>query len=218
MLFFFFFLCFFTTICCVGSTFMVFSRNPLNACLFLILTFFGSSCILFLSESDFLPIIFVLIYVGAIIVLFLFIIMMLNLRTLSLNNRNNHNQYLLILVIFTTFFILQIVFATKHQAAQFKFNYELFNFTFFNDSFILPLKTVGQLLVTNDIGVLLYSKFFMSFILVAFGLLLAMIGAIILVLKRNFKGKTLQAFQQILRKENLKYTVISVPSIIWRKI
>jgi NADH-quinone oxidoreductase subunit J len=187
---------------------MVFSKNPLNACLFLILTFFCSSCILFLSESDYLPIIFVLIYVGAIIVLFLFIIMMLNLRTLPLNNRHDHNQYLLILIIFTTFFILQMLFALKHQASQFKLNYAFFNFTILSNSFTLPLKTLGQFPVINDIGILLYSKFFVSFVLAAFALLLAMIGAIILVLKRNFKGKTLQAFQQILRKDNLKYTLI----------
>jgi len=57
-----------------------FSRNPIESVLFLILVFCSSSFILFIINSEFLGLIFVIIYVGAIAVLFLFIIMLLNIK------------------------------------------------------------------------------------------------------------------------------------------
>lgn len=169
--------------CYLTANLMVISKNPLNSCLFLIATFFSTSCILFMAETDYLPIIFVLVYVGAIMVLFLFVIMMLNLRISSLNDMYNHNQYLLILVLLTIFFLLQLSFAVKQQMPQINFSHVTLNFTIFNSAYVLPLNTFGQFVTMSDIGILLYSKLCFSFILAAFCLLLAMIGAIILTLK-----------------------------------
>jgi NADH:ubiquinone oxidoreductase subunit 6 (subunit J) len=183
---------------------MVLSRNPLNACLLLIATFFSSSCVLFIAETDYLPIIFVLVYVGAIMVLFLFVIMMLNLRITSISNAYNHNQYILILVLLFVFFIIQIVFAVNHQSPQFNVSYAVLQFTILNSAFVLPLDTFGQFAVMNDIGILLYSKLYVSLIIAGFCLLLAMIGAIILTLNKNFKGKTQQIFKQVLQKNKIK--------------
>jgi NADH:ubiquinone oxidoreductase subunit 6 (subunit J) len=77
----FFFVC---GICC--SFFVVFSINPIHSILFLILVFFNISGILILLGLEYFALIFIIIYVGAISVLFLFIIMMLNIRIIELKD------------------------------------------------------------------------------------------------------------------------------------
>jgi NADH:ubiquinone oxidoreductase subunit 6 (subunit J) len=57
-----------------------FSKNPMYSALFLILAFFNVSCLLFFLELEYLPIFFLIVYVGAIMVLFIFVVMMLNIR------------------------------------------------------------------------------------------------------------------------------------------
>ncbi len=59
-------------------------RNPVHAVLLLVLTFFTSACIWLLAEAEFLAIVLVLVYVGAVMVLFLFVVMMLDIRTAPL--------------------------------------------------------------------------------------------------------------------------------------
>ena len=64
----------------MSSLFVFISENPVNSVLFLILSFLCSSSICFYFGADFLGLIFIIIYVGAIAVLFIFIIMMLNIK------------------------------------------------------------------------------------------------------------------------------------------
>ena len=59
---------------------VVFSRNPVHAVMFLVLTFFQSACLWLLAEAEFLAIVLVLVYVGAVMVLFLFVVMMLDIK------------------------------------------------------------------------------------------------------------------------------------------
>ncbi len=59
---------------------VVFSRNPVHAVMFLVLTFFQSACLWLLVEAEFLAIVLVLVYVGAVMVLFLFVVMMLDIK------------------------------------------------------------------------------------------------------------------------------------------
>lgn len=59
---------------------VVFSRNPVHSVMFLVLTFFQSACLWLLAEAEFLAIVLVLVYVGAVMVLFLFVVMMLDVN------------------------------------------------------------------------------------------------------------------------------------------
>ena len=59
---------------------VVFSRNPVHAVMFLVLTFLQSACLWLLAEAEFLAIVLVLVYVGAVMVLFLFVVMMLDIK------------------------------------------------------------------------------------------------------------------------------------------
>jgi len=71
---------------CITGLFVFLTKNPVHSVLFLILTFFNSSGILLLLNAEFLALIFVIVYVGAIAVLFLFVVMMLNIKISSTNN------------------------------------------------------------------------------------------------------------------------------------
>jgi NADH-quinone oxidoreductase subunit J len=67
------------------------SKNPIEAVLFLILSFCLAAGISFIFHAEFLGLIFIIVYVGAIAVLFLFVIMMLNIKNPELENQNKKN-------------------------------------------------------------------------------------------------------------------------------
>ena len=70
----------FGAITLLSGILVISSRNPVHSVLFLILTFVGASGLLILSEAEFMAIILIVVYVGAIAVLFLFVVMMLNIK------------------------------------------------------------------------------------------------------------------------------------------
>lgn len=76
------------TICVLSSLMVILSRNPVYSILFLVLTFINVSSILFFLELEYLPLIFIVVYVGALAVLFLFVMMMLNIRVTDLKEKN----------------------------------------------------------------------------------------------------------------------------------
>lgn len=76
------------TICVLSSLMVILSRNPVYSILFLVLTFVNVSSILFFLELEYLPLIFIVVYVGALAVLFLFVMMMLNIRVTDLKEKN----------------------------------------------------------------------------------------------------------------------------------
>jgi NADH:ubiquinone oxidoreductase subunit 6 (subunit J) len=74
---------FFSFLLLLSSIFVFISKNPVHSVLFLILTFCNAAGILFLFNAEFLGLVFIIIYVGAIAVLFLFVVMMLNVKIYS---------------------------------------------------------------------------------------------------------------------------------------
>jgi NADH-quinone oxidoreductase subunit J len=85
---------------------VIYSKNPVHSILYLILVFFCSSCLLLLYGLEFLALIFMIVYVGAIAVLFLFVIMMLNIRVLELSD--DFLKYLPLLAIVSLSFFFTI--------------------------------------------------------------------------------------------------------------
>jgi NADH-quinone oxidoreductase subunit J len=96
---------FFSGLALICSFMVVSSKNPIYSVLFLILTFFNLSCLLFILNVEFLPILFLIVYVGAIAVLFLFVLIMLNIKLSEL--KEGAKQYLLIAFIFGLIFLLE---------------------------------------------------------------------------------------------------------------
>ena len=178
---------------------VIFSRNPVYSVLFLVLTFVNVSSLLFFLELEYLPLVFIVVYVGALAVLFIFVMMMLNIRISDL--KENNEQLLPVIFILTAIFFFHIFFATKSDFASLK-NF----FSTFNNEY--SLITADLMLTTNwfsfdsnmrNLGFLLYSEFFYLFILAGFVLLLAMLGTIILTLRRFFKGRIQYPSFQIMR-------------------
>ena len=94
----------FSSLALISGTMVISSRNPIYSVLFLILTFFNLSCLLFILNIEFLPILFLIVYVGAIAVLFLFVLIMLNIKLSEL--KEGMKQYILISFIFGLIFHL----------------------------------------------------------------------------------------------------------------
>lgn len=96
---------FFGVLLIVCSLLASFSLNPVESVLFLILCFYLSACILFIFNVEFLALTYVVVYVGAVAVLFLFIIMMLDIRV----KKNFFNKYKFFIYFFFSKFYLYLL-------------------------------------------------------------------------------------------------------------
>ena len=156
----------------VASGFMVISsRNPVHSVLFLILAFFNAAGLFVLMGAEFLGMILVIVYVGAVAVLFLFVVMMLDINFVEL--RQGFLQYLPIggLIGFILLIELAMVLggwiltpAAKTAATD-------------------PIPALDQVTNTHALGAVLYTKYIYLFQGAGLILLVAMIGAIVLTLR-----------------------------------
>jgi len=97
----------FSIFCLLSSLSLIFAKNPVFSVLFLIFSFVNISCILFLFDFEFLPIVTLVIYVGAIAVLFLFVLMTLNIKLSELQSQQAY--YLPFSIILGFSFLMELV-------------------------------------------------------------------------------------------------------------
>ena len=153
----------------VGSAFMVISaRNPVHSVLFLILAFFNSAGLFVLLGAEFLAMILVIVYVGAVAVLFLFVVMMLDINFVRL--REGFLQYLPIgasvgLLLLVEMILVVGVLATTPDTVAVA---------------AAPTPDIAAVSNTEALGALLYTKYVYLFQSAGLILLVAMIGAIVL--------------------------------------
>jgi len=108
---------YFISLCLIIICLLVFIvDNPVHSVLFLILAFFNASILLLTFDVEFLGIIFIIIYVGAIAVLFLFVVMMLNVKIFSFDL----TQYYSLLFLFINLFFIQIFSIVSKTFIQFE--------------------------------------------------------------------------------------------------
>ena len=161
------------------------STNPIHSVLFLILSFCCASITLVLFGLDFLAVLFVIVYVGAIAVLFLFVVMMLNVKLYTFNSLPQ------------TLFIGVILFFIFSQT--YFFLNELFN----TSAITLKPEHLFDTFSNIDIfGQVLYNYFLICFLLAGLILLVAMVGAISLTLTFKSNRKNELVFRQLSRSEN----------------
>ena len=166
------FINFFGSILLVSVCMTLCVNNAIYAVLFLVLSFFSAMCLLFIIQIDYLSILFILIYVGAIVILFLFVIMMLKIT--EINDSKKHSYFSL----FINIIICCII---------------LYNFIFSNTNFVtVNLTTSTTLVYTNwfsklynidnikMLGQVLFNNFYFYFILVCFILLIGILGSVLL--------------------------------------
>jgi NADH-quinone oxidoreductase subunit J len=150
------------------------AKNPVHSVLFLILAFCNAAAILFIFNAEFLGVIFIIIYVGAIAILFLFIVMMLNVKIYASTNLFYYLPILLIgggLVLLQLFFIFETLLVTTTFT-------EILPYTFEN--------SLDNLSSIDSLGQSLYNYYLSCFLLAGLILLVAMLGAIVLTL--NFRS------------------------------
>jgi NADH-quinone oxidoreductase subunit J len=172
----------------IFSSFLIFlSNNPVHSVLFLIFTIINSSIILFLFNAEFLGLIFIIIYVGAIAILFLFVVMMLNVKIVKLNFLSF--LPLIIIVSFIGFFNIFTLL---------EFLFTEYDFLDFNSYTIL----IDNLSNIDVIGQSLYNYYISVFLIAGFILLVAMIGAICLTLKFSSIRKNELSNRQLSRSNH----------------
>ncbi len=158
----------------IGAGIMVVSsRNPVHSVLFLILAFFNSAGLFVLMGAEFIGLILVIVYVGAVAVLFLFVVMMLDVDYAEF--RAGFTRYLPIGAVVGLILVVELVFVLTSGA----FDVDL------SDVAASPTPAIEETTNTEAIGNLLYTKYAYMFEAVGVILLIAMIGAIVLTHRRR---------------------------------
>ena len=174
----------FSTITILSSFFVVFSSNPVHSVLFLIFAFFNAAVIFLLSNAEFLAMTLLIVYVGAVAVLFLFVVMMLNIREAVV--KEGFLKYFPFGLLLISVFLIELI-------------------LIFKDTLIIPKPELGisisDLLAdgnenTKSLGLYLYTDFFIIFQISGFLLLVAMIGAIVLAHNENFSVRRQSPIKQ----------------------
>ena len=182
----------------VGSAFMVISaKNPVHAVLFLILTFFKASGLFMLAGAEFLALILIVVYVGAVAVLFLFVVMMLDVDFASL--RQGVLQYAPIGVVVGLVLLLELLMV----AGSFVVSPEV------TSAAVLPMNGGDNIRL---IGQVLYTRYVFLFLGAAAVLLVAMIGAIVLTLRHKSNVKRQDPVKQVGRRPSETLEVVKVKS------
>jgi NADH-quinone oxidoreductase subunit J len=156
----------------VAAGFMVIAaRNPVHSVLFLILAFFNAAGLFVLLGAEFLAMILVIVYVGAVAVLFLFVVMMLDINFVEL--REGFLNYLPVGGAIGAILLVELVlvlgaWAIAPEAAKLA---------------VTPTPPVEQVANTHALGQVLYTKYMFLFQVSGLILLVAMIGAIVLTLR-----------------------------------
>ena len=190
----------FSSLAIICGIMVISSRNPVFSVLFLVLVFCNAAGLLLLLETDFLAMLFLIVYVGAIAVLFLFVVMMLNVRITTL--KKSVLRYLPIggLILFIFFFEVGSV--INGDLVPF-FSSKL---ACFENDFLILNQDLKTTLWTNQIdpttnvaalGEVLYTYYVYCFIVASLILLVAMIGAILLTMRKRTNVKKQEIFDQV---------------------
>lgn len=172
-----------------GSALAVISvRNSVHAALFLVLTFFSSACVWLLAEAEFLAIALVLVYVGAVMVLFLFVVMMLDVKTGPM--REGFARYLPVGILVALVMVVEMVLLIGLQR--------------FEQAFPGPDPAeAAGMSNTQWLGTAMFTEYLYPFEIAAVILTVAIIAAIMITLRRRVGTKHQDPGRQVLvRRED----------------
>ncbi len=181
----------------LASAFMVIvARNPVHSVFFLILAFFNAAGLFVLLGAEFLAMILVIVYVGAVAVLFLFVVMMLDIDFAEL--KKGAQQYILVGAGVGIVLLLELIFS----ASIWKFSPVAAS--------VLAHPTPAHLSNTEALGRILYTDYIYYFQIAGLVLLTAMIGAIVLTLRHRPGVRRQNIGQQNARTMAEAMTVVDV--------
>ncbi|MEM7302472.1 MAG: NADH-quinone oxidoreductase subunit J [Pseudomonadota bacterium] len=172
----------------IASAFMVIAaRNPVHSVLYLILAFFNSAGLFMLAGAEFLALILIVVYVGAVAVLFLFVVMMLDVDFAEL--REGVLQYLPVGGVVGLILAIELIFVLGATAVS---GPEV-------GTAVQPIPDMAERSNIEAIGDLLYTRYVFFFQLAGLVLLVAMIGAIVLTLHHKKGVKRQNIADQVAR-------------------
>lgn len=190
----------FAAIAVASGVMVISARNPVHSVLFLILAFFNAAGLFVLMGAEFLAMVLVVVYVGAVAVLFLFVVMMLDINFREL--RHGALQYLPVggLVGLVLLVELVLVFGSWAVAPE--------------AVSVATVRTPDPLLTTNThaLGMVLYTRYVYLFQAAGMILLVAMIGAIVLTLRQREGLRRQTIAVQNARRKSDTIEVVKVPS------
>jgi NADH-quinone oxidoreductase subunit J len=182
----------FATLTIASSIAVIFARNPVHSVLWLILAFFNAAGLMLLVGAEFIAMLLVIVYVGAVAVLFLFVVMMLDIDFASLRSGFTRNlPFGIIIALVLLAEMIVAIFAHKAGPA-------------------LAGQPIASPRVPNivAIGQLLYSRYLLPFELAGLILLVAMIGAIVLTHRSRGDTRTPKVWKQIRRRPGEAITLV----------
>ena len=199
---------YFFSIITVGASLMVISfKNTVHSVFFLILTFITTGCLFIMIGAEFLGMILLIVYVGAVAVLFLFVVMMLNVadrnQSAIIEKKSTHIPSGLIVSIIILLEILVVIGGWKYKSNFIK-----------TDSLVID----GNLTNTHLLGNVIYTQYIHLFQVAGIILLLAMIGAIILTHRKRDGVKKQSYINQISRERDSSIELVEVNSNVGVKI
>lgn len=180
-----------------AATMVVTVRNPVRAALFLVLAFFTSAAIWLFLEAEFLAITLVLVYVGAVMVLFLFVVMMLDINLTPL--QEGFTKYLPLGILVAALITIEMV--AVLGAAHFGL-----------DIVSAPIPHPEGYSNTKELGLLLYTVYVYPFEIASVILTVAIVAAITLTLRKG-KRKTQDPSEQIKVRREDRIRIIKMDAV-----
>ena len=192
----------FSIIAVISAIMVTVSKNTVHSVFFLILDFISISCLFIMIGAEFLGMIMLIVYVGAVAVLFLFVVMMLNVAQQKnewfISEENSRHIPVGLVISTIIFFELIIV------IGGWKYKPDLFNSSNSN--------VLNEVSNTHSLGQILYTDYIHIFQISGMILLIAMIGAIVLTFRQREGVKKQSYIKQISRERSEGVEVLEVPS------
>lgn len=179
-----------------AATAVITVRNAVHAALFLVLTFFTSAAIWLLLEAEFLAIALVLVYVGAVMVLFLFVVMMIDVNTAAM--REGFARYLPVGAVVAAVMAVEMFLVVGAR-----------NFGF--DRFGPMERRAADYSNTRELAETLFTEFYYPFEVAGVILLVAIIAAIVLTLRKRPDSKYQDPARQVRVHKADRLRVVSMP-------
>ena len=192
----------FSLIAIVSAVMVTASKNTVHSVFFLILDFISISCLFIMIGAEFLGMIMLIVYVGAVAVLFLFVVMMLNVaqqknQWFASEESSGHIPVGLIISTLIFFELIIVIGGWKYKPDLFDLNNSMTNSSLSN---------------THSIGQILYTDYIHIFQISGMILLVAMVGAIVLTFRKREGVKTQSYLKQISRERSEGVQIIEVES------
>jgi len=182
-----------STIIIIASLYMVSVRNTVHAAFSLVLIFFLSSIIWLLLEAEFLAIILVLVYVGAVMVLFLFVVMMIDIKQQSIQ-KNPKTKYFSLGIVVALGLLIEFLIMLSGD--------------FSDNAISMTFDSADS--NTHSIGSILYTEYILAFELASVILLVAITSAITLTLRKRKKIKYQDPSKQVQVKKEDRLKIIKM--------